>query len=204
MNHIATLMMALDLLHVPSRVRLIRSAPLPDGIETLLHIAAGDHETIRQASAAIGIFPERIREAAGFFIEQALLHPEADSYRVLGARPGAGTAELRRNMALLIRWLHPDHGQGERSVFTHRVTRAWNDLKTKERRASYDRQRRIALTEKSLTRKKAHTSLESQAAIPRPRSIPPHAIHSRRPFKSPPPPGLLRRMLLLLLGRVVY
>ena len=49
-----------------------------------------------------------VREASAFFIEQILLGPDADSYRVLGADRNAAAAELRRNMALLLRWLHPD------------------------------------------------------------------------------------------------
>ena len=57
-----------------------------------------------------------IREAAGFFVEQILLFPGADSYRVLGASPEATNRELRRNMSLLLRWLHPDlDPRGERS-----------------------------------------------------------------------------------------
>src|SRR4029079_13128465 len=82
-------------------------------------------------------------EAAGFYIEQILLHPDADHYRVLGVHPGAANTELRRNMALLIRWLHPDQNNGaERSVFVARVTRAWNELKNEDRRAAYDLDRR--------------------------------------------------------------
>ena len=67
----------------------------------------------------VPIAPEHsLREAAGFYIEQILLHPDADHYRVLGSQPGAANTELRRNMALLIRWLHPDQNNGaERSVF---------------------------------------------------------------------------------------
>ena len=38
------LKIAIDLLHVPSRVRLYRSEPLPDGVLTLLRIVAGDTE----------------------------------------------------------------------------------------------------------------------------------------------------------------
>jgi len=83
------------------------------------------------------------------------------------------------------------------------VTRAWNDLKTEERRSAYDRLRRMAITEESLARKKGRSSPKSQASIRRPRNIPPYAMQSPR-FKAPPPSGLLRRMLLLLLGRPVY
>jgi DnaJ-class molecular chaperone len=80
-----------------------------------------------------------VREASIFFIEQILLHPEADSYRVLGATPQAKTQELRHNMALLLRWLHPDMDRnGERAILARRVTRAWEELKTPTRRAEHD------------------------------------------------------------------
>lgn len=200
MDHVGTLMMALDLLHVPSRARLIRSAPLPDGVVTLLRIANGDETLIRQAVVATGVSHAKILEAADFFIEQALLHPEADAYRVLGANPGARTTELRRNMAFLVRWLHPDHQKGDRSVFAHRVTRAWNELKTEGRRAAYDRSRRLALNSEALSRKKATTTSKRQSSR--------HAPHSgkshQRIYKTSPQAGLLRRVLLLLLGRTAY
>ena len=116
---------------------------------------------------SVGRSRETVREAAAFFIEQILLFPDADSYRVLGARPEATNGELRRNMALLLRWLHPDlDRQGERSVFAARVTRAWNDLKTQERRAAYDRLKRISLADKSLLRKKGAASAQSKKQAP--------------------------------------
>ena len=96
---------------------------------------------------------EVVREAAIFFIEQIMLYPHADSYRVLGAGPEATYRELRRNMALLLRWLHPDlDRRDERSVFAARVTRAWNDLKTRERRAAYDQLQRMVPAAKSRPR----------------------------------------------------
>jgi hypothetical protein len=130
---------ALDLVHVPTQVRLLRSDPLPDGVPMLLRIAAGEIEAEHAAAALMDRSPDVVRRAAAFFIEQILFAPNADSYRVLGATPQASAGELRRNVALLLRWLHPDRGPGEeRSVFVGRVTAAWNDLKTPERRAAYD------------------------------------------------------------------
>jgi hypothetical protein len=206
-DHAATLKLAVDLMHVPSRVRLLRSAPLPEGVLTLLRITAGDEEATRQATESTGRSRETVREAAAFFIEQILLDPEADSYRVLGARPEASNSELRRNMALLLRWLHPDHRQGERSVFARRVIRAWNDLKTQERRAAYDQSRRIALAERSLLRKKAGAYSKNQASTRRLHNSARYRMHaaSRRSLNMyPERTGLLRRLLLLLLGRVVH
>jgi len=133
------LKIAIDLVNVPSQVRLLRSEPLPDGVLALLRIAAGDGDAENVAAALIDRPPETVRHAAAFFIEQILFAPEADSYRVLGAAPQASAGELRRNVALLLRWLHPDREpDGERAVFVGRATAAWNDLKTPERRAAYD------------------------------------------------------------------
>jgi curved DNA-binding protein CbpA len=117
------------------------------GVLELLRIAAGDEEAIGEATEVAGRSRDVVREAVAFFIEQILLSPDADSYRVLGANPEATSAELRRNMALLLRWLHPDlDPHAGRSVFATRVTLAWNDLKTSDRRAAYDRLRQISLT----------------------------------------------------------
>jgi curved DNA-binding protein CbpA len=109
----------------------------------VLRIAAGEEESEQAAVALTGRSLDLIRKAAMFFIEQILFTPDADSYRVLGTAPEASASELRRNVALLFRWLHPDlESQGERSIFIGRVTTAWNDLKTPERRGVYDDSRR--------------------------------------------------------------
>ncbi len=137
------LKIAIGLMHVPSQVRLLRSEPLPDGVLMLLRIAAGEVEAEGAAAAFLDRSRDVVRQAATFFIEQILFAPNADSYRVLGASPQATAGELRRNVALLLRWLHPDLDPGgERSIFIGRVTTAWNDLKTPERRAAYDEARR--------------------------------------------------------------
>jgi hypothetical protein len=137
------LKIAIDLMHVPSQVRLLRSEPLPDGLLILLRIAAGDAEAERAAAALMDRSRTVVRQAATFFIEQILFAPNADSYQVLGASPQASAGELRRNVAILLRGLHPDlDPRGERSIFIGRVTAAWNDLKTPERRAAYDAVRR--------------------------------------------------------------
>jgi hypothetical protein len=143
MRDAMALRIAIDLMHIPSRVRIARSEPLPSGVYTLLCIAAGEEAAESEAIASTGRSLDVIQKAACFFIEQILLCPNADSYRVLGATSEATTAELRRNMALLMRWLHPDMDpEGRRSMFASRVTLAWNDLKTAERRATYDREKR--------------------------------------------------------------
>ena len=141
-NDAAALRVAIDLLHMPSRVRLARAAPLPSGVVMLLRVATGDEEALAEAARMTGRSPELMSRSAAFFIEQLMLCPEADSYRVLGVSPRAAMSELRRNMALLLTWLHPDLGRhANRTALVQRVTRAWDDLKTPERRQHYDARR---------------------------------------------------------------
>ena len=189
MEHLAITKTAIDLLYKPTHVRPLRSAPLPRGVINLLQIVAGDEIAIRKASEATGRSQETVRAAAGFFIEQVLLYPEADSYRVLGAEPDASNSELRRNMGLLLRWLHPDRdGQDARSVFAGRVTRAWSDLKSEERRVAYDRLRSLAT--KSSTRKKSQRTYSYWRA-----HHPPEAFVQSSKSRSS---KILQRLVLLL------
>src|SRR5215510_12620436 len=118
MGQSSALRLALDLLHLPSRVHAMKSAPLHVDIEDVLRIAAGDESVIRSTTESSGRSQDVLRQASTFFIEQILFAPEADSYRVLGANRTARPQELRRNMALLLRWLHPDAQHGEaRSIY---------------------------------------------------------------------------------------
>jgi len=176
---------------------------------TLLRIASGDKEAMGQAAGKLGRSPEMLHEAATFYIVQILLFPEADSYRVLGATPAATHGELRHNMTLLLRWLHPDlDPKGELSVFAARVTRAWNDLKTSERRADYDRLQRQSLADKSPIGKKGRPRAQShrqgfnQRFDNRARYAGQVASHRSLHIYAGKRIGLLRRALLLLFGRM--
>jgi hypothetical protein len=197
MGEATALKLAIDLLHVPSRVRSMRSAVLPGDVPTLLEIAAGNPETTRRASEATGRSQETIRNAAAFFIEQILLAPGADSYRVLGGDARASSTDLRRNMALLLRWLHPDmghNGSGDRSIFANRITLAWEDLKTAERRAAYDAQQQSRRPKTSPGRRKAggqHWTMSEHT---------PGRAYVGRHERLEPPLGRLWRALLMLFG----
>jgi hypothetical protein len=138
MSDATALKIALGLLQLPSRVRAQREEPLPEGMLLLLRVAAREPEAIDEAAILTGKNEETLFTAATFFIEQIILKPDSDSFVLLGAQPNASIPELRRNLALLLKWLHPDlHGKAEQTVFITRVTGAWNDLKTPERHESY-------------------------------------------------------------------
>lgn len=135
--------LALDLLRQPSLARAVRRQPLPRDMPEILRIAGGCEETCRKAAEAAGKPPELVARAARFYAQQALFFPEADCYRVLGAAPGASREELRSNYRWLMRWLHPDRNanQWEAAPLAARVLESWQELKTAERRAAYDRGR---------------------------------------------------------------
>ena len=89
-------------------------------------------------------------------------------------------------MALLMIWLHPDADlRDEHAVFVVRVTSAWNDLKTEERRAAYlatlARRSEVDAERRRRRHARERTTRERAAAL------------KHRPT-------LLRRMLSLILG----
>jgi hypothetical protein len=190
----AALRLALDLLHVPWRVRIVRKEVLPAGVALLLRVAAGDAAAEEEAVAAAGRPLEVVRQAATFFIEQILLAPDSDSYRVLGTSSKASDSELRRNMASLMTWLHPDKGRREeRSIFVPRIAQAWNDLKTPERRAAYDTAQRAASSEARGKRMRSRGGLGPEARGKR--------AKRSEGFAAPQSGGLWRALSLLFLGR---
>lgn len=183
---------AIELLHTPSRVWAIRSAPLPQGMDALLQIAAGNAE-VQKYVEITGRSADFLGKAAAFFIEQILFYSEDDSYRILGVNPQATSSELRHNMALLLKWLHPDvSGHELRSLYAINVTNAWNDLKTEERRALYESARLVKKTSRRRRRgaRTANARIQARWADVRP-SI----------GHTPDQRTLLTRLWLLLFGR---
>ncbi len=143
----AALEVALRLIDRPASVRWARRMPLPSGILLLLELAAGDVKALHSAQRMTRQSETTLQTAAGFFIEQVLFTETADSYRILGCSRTASRRELRRHMALLVKWLHPDRtdecarglSRMQQSIFVQRVTAAWENLKHEDRRAAYDR-----------------------------------------------------------------
>ena len=145
MRRVDALAVALTMLERPQTAKLAQASRLPEGVTLLLEIAAGEAQAVGAASQLTGRSEVTLQKAAGFFIEQVLLHPGGDAYRVLGSGQGTSLSELRRNMALLMRWLHPDVASDAsssnclgRSLFASRITQAWETIKTEERRKAYN------------------------------------------------------------------
>lgn len=179
---------AIGLRNQPSLVARARTIALPPGMTHLLELANGEPNTISTARTATGLTDTTLRKAALFYIEQVLLDPASDHYRVLGCQQNAPDSELRRHMALMLKCLHPDvaaHGDVQtsvdRSVFADRVTAAWEDLKSPDRRAAYERTRRS--DEHARKRRRNGSAAATGAGVkrqPRPRANAKGA-HANRP-----------------------
>lgn len=112
----------------------MRSAPLPPGILLLLRLAAEDGEALLDAEKITKRARESHRDAAIFFIEQILLASNSDAYRMLGLDKTATTVEMRRHMAYLLKWLHPDRNTDpHKGRLARRVLLAWNQLSAARR-----------------------------------------------------------------------
>lgn len=116
-----------------------RERPLPHDLGLLLRIAANETAACDQACAASGESLRVVAEAAVLYVQQVMFHPGSDSYRILGVNADAPEEQIREHRRWLLRWLHPDRNSDAwNGVYVNRVTLAWQDLRSSERRADYD------------------------------------------------------------------
>jgi len=133
---------ALDLTAMPSLAGLMQREPLPQGVLDVIRIAARCPETWERTVTMTGQEPETLRDAAVLYLQTALFFPSADNYRVLGVAVDAPRDEIRQHLRWLMLWLHPDRQLNSwESTFAERVLSAWEEVKSPERRAQYDRTR---------------------------------------------------------------
>lgn len=143
--------LVLDVFRRPGAAKAQRHLPLPAFMNSILAFPSSDDVALAATAAPLDSSAKELRTAAEFYIEQTLFLPDADCYRLLGGTADSSLEELRRNMVLLLRWLHPDHNAlPHRTIFASKVANAWNTVKQPERRAAYDES--IRAQRKSLAR----------------------------------------------------
>jgi len=124
---------ALELARMPALAEAMRRQPLPGDVLPLIRVAAGCRRTREALAEASGCAPERVREAALFYLEQVLFRAEGDPSRTLGVARDASRQERREHMRWLMKWLHPDRNRHQwESVFAARLTAAWAALERGE------------------------------------------------------------------------
>jgi hypothetical protein len=120
--------LALDLARMPALAHSLEKLPLPADMLEVMRVAAGSPEMCQSASQVTGQPPAVLIEAARFYLQQMLLRPDADSYRVLGLKPGASRELARQHMRSLLQWLHPDVNSEWDAVYAERVLKAWREV----------------------------------------------------------------------------
>lgn len=114
---------------------------LPPGVTELIRIAGADQASLEVQAADSGVSARVLAESARFFLQQVLLRPEADYYRVLGVGVSADMGLIRGHHRLMMRLLHPDrHGGVDRwtDAYAARVNQAYNTLRNPTLRKAYD------------------------------------------------------------------
>lgn len=131
---------ALALAKAPAERIALRQRALPDGMVTVLQIATGvSGNALTEAVETTGEDEQDILEAARFYVREILFYRGADAYRMLGLTRDAASDTIRTHHRLLQQWLHPDrHTSDWDAIYASRVNAAWNQLRTKARRAEYD------------------------------------------------------------------
>ena len=104
------------------------ASPLPHDVLDVIRIAAESPEACHAAALASGQPERALIEAARFYVQQILLRPEADCYRILGLRPGDSREKARAHMRWLLEWLHPDRNHGWDAIYAKRIVKAWREV----------------------------------------------------------------------------
>ena len=150
---------ALALARAPAERHALRERPLPEGIEGLLQIAAGNQRgaALQAAIARTGESEVELVEIVRFYLREVMFHANADAYRVLGLTAGADSAQIKAHHRLLQQWLHPDRQTSDwDAIFSARVNVAWDALRSPERRARYDATHPVAVATRAMPQWAGH------------------------------------------------
>ena len=159
------LYLAFDLAKSPILAGVMRQRPLPGDTLTLIQIAAGSPGALHDAALVSNRSPPSIRAAAIFYIQQVLWADDADCYRVLGVSADASPERLAEHFRWFMKWLHPDSRQGDvKPASAARVLKAWDAIKTPERRRQYDQTRKRP--EAGRRRRRGSAAAQSARRIP--------------------------------------
>lgn len=120
---------ALALARTPALAAAMRAQSVPQGTQDLLRVLAGEADALARAKSAAKQRGDVVIGAAELYVQQVLLHPNSDPFRVLGLPQNAERELARAHLRLLLIWLHPDRSDcAWRSSFTHRVIAAWKEI----------------------------------------------------------------------------
>ena len=117
--------------------------PLPDDIDLLLEVAAGEVEssTINDDVAMKQSISQELVSAAMYFIEHALFIPKGNHYRTLGVEGDADEEQIRKHFHLLLKILQLDREDKSdewNTSYAMRINHAYSILRDPVKRRNYD------------------------------------------------------------------
>ena len=126
--------------------RMLRGIDPSSGFDLCARLALGKPVALRREDLRRAAADGALRAAALRFIARTQFAPDADHYTLLGLAPNAPPQAIRDRHRVLMQIVHPD--RTPRDVrwpegLAARVNRAYGTLKDPERRAAYDRERRL-------------------------------------------------------------
>ncbi len=128
---------AMRVLALPMAGRNHAVAPMPPHVLEVLRIAARSPDTLQQWSNELRMPPDRLVDAANAFIQEVMMPPHANHYRVLGVEPDASMALIRTHY----RWLAQGLQAGDAVAngwMLDRANVAFEELSDPLRRSAYD------------------------------------------------------------------
>lgn len=178
----------LDFHRSPGKYARVRRQPslLYASIREILLLAGG-----RPMEGDGGPAPSAsLQQAAGFFVHQAMLFPDADHYALLGLEHGVDAAAVKDRYRQMMRLMHPDFSSTRAAInwpsdAAARVNQAYEVLSSAVLRRSYDEQ-------VDPSRPERPDKVDARPA-PAARSVPARVAPATRPAQQDPR-GRLKRL----------
>ena len=102
------LKMALAAYLQPSLLRIVGTQPIPNDAITVIRVAAGDDEVIKEYAKKHDTSSQTIKDACVLYLRTVIASAGQDHYRLLLLPAGADTTQIKSHSRWLLKWLHPD------------------------------------------------------------------------------------------------
>ena len=115
----------------PDAIYDMRTAPLPEGISTLMRLASNPGDLLNDVSQTLAIEAEVLQSHISDYLVAMCFFPNAQPARILGLNNAKNIPLAKEHHRLLLKWLHPDKNP-EHKLYAEQVNRAWAWLKSQE------------------------------------------------------------------------
>src|SRR5690606_12851751 len=94
---------AFGLARMPNLAGALREQPLPEDVLVLIRIAAGSEQDLERERERYRCTDSALKSVSELYLQQVILHPKADSYRLLAAGPDASKDTISEHRKWLMK-----------------------------------------------------------------------------------------------------